>query len=179
MFFLWVDCEMTGLEFERDHILEIACIITDANMNVIVEYNSVIFQTNEILERMNDWCKNTHTSSGLIDLVKESNKNYSQVEYEIMTLLRSHATEKEIYIAGNSVYTDLYFIKKHMPLIADFVHYRIFDISSFKILGLKKNIVPFIKNNNHTALRDIRESIAEYQYYQNVLFKNDFCLCYS
>lgn len=171
MHFVWIDCEMTGLDVHNDHILEIACIITDCDMKIIIEYHSVIYQNNKILEVMGDWCKITHAKSGLIQLVKKSKKKYSEVESEIIAILCQYAKKKETYIAGNSVYNDLIFIKKYMPLIVDFLHYRIFDISTFKILAEMKAIPFFIKKKHHLALSDIRESIAEYNYYNKLLFK--------
>lgn len=171
MYFLWIDCEMTGLDAHIDHILEIACIITDKNMNYLAQYESVIYHNNEILEGMSDWCKRTHSDSGLIDLVKKSKNNYNNIESNIIKLLSFCAKIKETYIAGNSVYNDLNFIKQYMPSIADFIHYRVFDISTFKILAEIKGIPLFIKRNNHKALEDIKESIAEYNYYEKFLFK--------
>lgn len=171
MYFFWVDCEMTGLDFDRDHVLELACIITDANMNTVAEYQAVIYHDDTVLGEMNEWCQKIHGGSGLIDLVRSSNKKYGQVVDDIMILLRKYAEQKNTYIAGNSVYNDLLFIKKHMFEIADFLHYRIFDISSFKILAAIKNIPPYVKENTHTAMKDIQESIAEYRYYE----KNAIC----
>jgi oligoribonuclease len=171
MFFLWVDCEMTGLEYDRDHILEIACIITDGNMNQLAEYHRVIHQSSEILASMGDWCTSTHTDSGLLNLVRKSTDTYITVEKDIVELLTRNVSKNNTYIVGNSVYNDLIFIKKYMPRITDILHYRIFDISTFKILASKKNVPPFVKSNTHTAINDIRESIAEYLYYEKVLFK--------
>jgi len=169
--FLWLDCEMTGLDYQRDHILEIACILTNCQMIPLAEYHAVIHHNDGILNTMNEWCQSTHSSSGLINAVKKSNLNYTDVQLAIMRLLKTHSIPQNIYIAGNSVYNDLYFIKKYMPEIADFLHYRIFDITAFKILAMTKKISPFAKKNQHTAFDDIKESIAEYQYYQKILFK--------
>ncbi len=170
MYFFWVDCEMTGLNIEKDHILELAAVITDKDMNVIVDYHTVINQSDCILSNMDDWCRNTHEKSGLLSLVKNSDKNYNIVEKEILDLLYMHCDFKNTFIAGNSVYNDLWFIKKYIPKVADFLHYRIFDISTFKILAFKNNINPFVKFNKHNAKDDIMESMSEFLYYQERLF---------
>lgn len=169
--FLWIDCEMTGLDVSIDHILELACFITDQDMNILAEYQAVIYHNYETLKNMNEWCQATHSSSGLIDAVKRSRLNYQKVESAVLQLLTQYAVCNNTYIAGNSVYTDLNFIKKYMPKIVDFLHYRIFDMSSFKIMAEIQGLSPFIKMKKHLALDDIRESMAEYAYYKNLLIK--------
>jgi oligoribonuclease len=171
MFFIWIDCEMTGLDCEKDHILEIACIITDSNMKILAQYHSIIKQSNIILKNVNLWSKLVHGYSGLLDRVSKSEKTYKIVQSDILNLLKNYTSEKNTYIAGNSVYTDLYFIKKRLPKVFYWLHYRIFDISTFKLLAIQKNIPVFIKNNNHNAIEDIKESMAEYEYYKNIIFK--------
>jgi oligoribonuclease len=171
MYFFWVDCEMTGLNPNTDHILEIACIITDTNMHALSQYHCVIYHPEKILSIMNTWCQQTHNASGLLKKVKNSKKTYSQIDNELIELLSKHTIAKNTYIAGNSVYTDLGFIKKHLPLTFAWLHYRIFDISTFKLLALKKNIPLCIKKNTHTAISDIEESINEYKYYEQILLK--------
>jgi oligoribonuclease len=171
IYFLLVDCEMTGLIPEIDHILEIAGIITDDKMNTLADFHFIIKHPQSILNTMDIVCQEMHDNNELLSLVLSSNYSYQMVENHLTSLLNRYAEFKNTYIAGNSIYTDLNFIKKHMPKVAEFLHYRILDISSLKIMAALKKIPPFEKKNQHSAKEDILESIAEYHYYQNFLFK--------
>lgn len=172
--FLWIDCEMTGLNPDVDHILEIAIIITDKNLTSIYEKEWVISCDHNILDTMNDWCKNYHGNSGLTEKSKNSLLSYALVEAEIKDALKHYTQEKKVYIAGNSVYNDVMFLRKHMPHIITWCHYRLLDISTLKIIKeiWNENIIPFEKQKKHTALSDIKESLAEFEYYKNKLFIN-------
>ena len=168
MIFLWIDCEMTGLDLSVDYILEIACILTDQNLRVLSEYRGVVFQDERVLSAMNQWCQNTHNRTGLVELVKKSKKTEIDIQAEILQMILPYSDDT-IYMAGNSVYMDFNFIKIHMPKIIEKIHYRLFDVSTLKILAEKKNIIPFIKKKNHCALDDIKESIEELKYYEGLL----------
>lgn len=176
MYLLWTDCEMTGLNFKTDKLLEIACILTkiDNIDKVLFQYHSYFKQNKKNTDKMNNICKNMHTNSGLINKVLSSKATYKKVENEILNLIVSHVpTDEKIYIAGNSVYTDLVFIKNSLPILFQRIHYRIFDISTLKLIANTKNIPSFKKEKKHEASSDIHESIAEYKYYQKVLLKNN------
>jgi oligoribonuclease len=133
-YFFWLDCEMTGLNWDNDNLLEIAFIITDTNCTVIKEKEYVIHHSKNILDNMNDWCKEHHTASGLTQKVLESQNTYASVEHDITYILNCY-NNSIFYIAGNSVYNDVAFIKKYMPSLMNFFHYRLLDVSSIKILG--------------------------------------------
>ncbi len=170
IFFLWVDLEMTGLNVDSDYILEIACICTDKNFDRLFDYHAVIFQPRHIIDAMQKFCYEMHQSSGLIDKVLQSTVSCKQVEEELIILLAQYTSINNVYIAGNSVYNDLIFIKKYMPKIASWMHYRTFDVSTLKLIAQIQNLPPFIKQKKHTALADIQESLKEFGHYQRNLF---------
>lgn len=167
MYFFWVDCEMTGLDTKKDVILELAYIITDKNMNEIARGEYIFHQTPKILAQMDSWCTEQHTKSGLYEKALKSKLSYKMAEKEILETLKKHTREKETYFAGNSVYMDALFIKKQLPHVHALMHYRLFDITTFKLeqklLGKKL----FIKKEHHRALSDIEETIKEYFFYKN------------
>lgn len=172
-YLFWIDCEMTGLDWNNDHIIEIAYIITDFNCSEIIAKNEyIIFQTNDILTSMNEWCKKHHSQSQLIEKVQNSKISYSDVENNICKELEKLSKKNTtIYITGNSVYNDVVFLKKYIPKIFNFLHYRIIDISSLKIISQEKYHINFEKQKKHRALDDIQESIHEYQFYLKNIFK--------
>lgn len=167
--FLWIDGEFTGLE-DYDHLIEFAFILTDKNLNEIERGSWVINCNQLILEKMNPFVKKMHTESNLIELVKNSFYTYSEVEKEILYILEKISFPKKLYFAGNSVYMDVFFLKKYMPKIVEFMHYRIVDVSSLKIIinewHEENREKIFIKKKNHRAIDDIIESINELKHYK-------------
>ncbi len=167
---VWIDLEMTGLDYHRDVILEIAAIVTDAELNIIATGpNLVIHQPDEVLENMNPWCIETHGASGLIQASKESSITTEQAEEEILKFIEQHCQKGNAPLCGNTVWFDKLFLNKEMPLIVDFLHYRTVDVTAFKVMLSQwagKDIV-FKKNNTHRALDDIKESIEELKFYKN------------
>jgi oligoribonuclease len=169
---LWTDLEMTGLDFEKDQVLEIAIVLTDINLNIIYEKEWVFFHEENVLNNMNDWSKENHFKSGLCEKVLSSKLKYEDCENELLNILKKYTLEKNVYIAGNSVYNDLVFIKKFMPLIYSWLHYRILDISTLKIIANSiYKIEKFQKDKKHRSKSDIYESIEEFLYYKNMIFK--------
>ncbi|XP_011703384.1 PREDICTED: probable oligoribonuclease isoform X2 [Wasmannia auropunctata] len=175
-YIVWIDMEMTGLEVDKDHILEIACIITDNKLNIISEeLNIVIHQSDEILENMNEWCKENHKRTGLIESSRSSTVSLEEAEKTVLDFLKKYIQERTCPLAGNSIYMDRFFLYKHMPLINNFLHYKIIDVSTVKELTRRWN--PNVHNSapkkklNHRALDDIKESITELRHYKNHLFK--------
>lgn len=167
---VWMDLEMTGLDYHHDLILEIATIITDIDLNIIATGpNLVVHQPDEALDRMDPWCIETHTKSGLLALVKESIVTVEQAEQETLYFLQQHCSKGIAPLCGNTVWFDKLFLKKDMPRITDYLHYRVVDITAFKIIisaWSGKKDIGFKKQNNHRALDDIQESIAELQFYR-------------
>jgi len=171
--FLWIDCEMTGLNPNIDRLLEVAVILTDASLVPIIEKSWVIGCEESILAEMDPWCRVTHKKSGLYDLSMASLMTIKDVEDLLMQILLAYTTKKMTYFAGNSVYFDYLFLRSAMPKIIEWCHYRIIDVSSIKTLyeawrvdGLQL----FQKKNTHRALDDIKESIQELMFYRDNFF---------
>jgi oligoribonuclease len=165
---LWIDCEMTGLDIKKDKILELAAILTDINLNTIYENEWQFKSTEKILSKMSLECKKMHTWSGLCNSAKKSRTKYICAESELMNVFQKETKKNEVFLAGNSVHYDKAFIEKHMPKITGWMHYRILDVSSLKILYFMKykKKTPFKKKKNHRALNDIKETIEEFKFYK-------------
>lgn len=174
---IWIDLEMTGLDVNTDVILEIACLITTGELDVIAQGpNIVIHQSELALSKMDKWCTNTHSKSGLIDKVRSSRATCEEAEQQILGFLREHCKENKSALGGNSVWMDRVFIMKYMPRLAKFLHYRNIDVSTIKELAKswypdKQKEMKFKKNNVHRALDDIIESIEELKHYRKLFFK--------
>ncbi|KAJ1898818.1 rna exonuclease [Kickxella alabastrina] len=173
---VWIDCEMTGLDYANDTIIEIACIITDANLNVIEKgRNIVVHQPKEVMDAMNDWCKDHHGKSGLTQSVLDSTTTMPEAEQEVLALVKKHwASPRAAVLAGNSVHADRAFLVRQMPELTEFLHYRIVDVSTVKELARRWNTHVLesapLKKETHRALDDIIESIDELRYYKNNFF---------
>lgn len=172
---VWMDLEMTGLNADRDKILEIASIITDAELNIIAEGPVfAIHQSQTILDRMNQWCVEQHGKSGLVRRVLESNISETQAEQETLNFIKQYVPEKSSPLCGNSIYQDRRFLIKYMPTLENYLHYRLLDVSTVKTLA--KLWAPslangFKKESTHLALQDIRDSIEELRYYKKNFMK--------
>ncbi|MBC7693654.1 MAG: oligoribonuclease [Methylotenera sp.] len=161
----WIDLEMTGLDEVSDKILEVAVIITDINLKHLEQYHRVVFQPQEVVDGMNDWCKKTHGDSGLTAAIPTGTP-LETVEKELLELIGRHYGGKDrVVLAGNSVGNDKRFIDRYMPDFAKRLHYRLIDISSFKEIYREKYNLSFAKQNSHRAVDDIVESIKELEYY--------------
>lgn len=161
----WIDLEMTGLDDLKDHILEVAVMITDLDFNPVAEYDQVVFQPPEVVENMNDWCKKHHGESGLTAAIP-TGKPLAEVERDLLSLAKKYFKHDErIVLVGNSVGNDRRFIDRYMPEFAGKLHYRLVDVSSFKEIYREKYNVKFDKKNAHRASGDILESIAELKHY--------------
>lgn len=162
---LWVDLEMTGLDVEKDVILEVAAEITDFEFNTLASYQACIKRSSEELGRMGDWAMEHHSSSGLIERIKESGRDDSAVQHELIGFISAQFGREPAILAGNSIHNDRNFIKHWWPEVDSLLHYRMFDVTSFKILMQAKYGVIFEKKEVHRAFDDIQASIAELQYY--------------
>ncbi|PRW56532.1 mitochondrial [Chlorella sorokiniana] len=174
---VWIDLEMTGLDVERDQILQIAVICTDGSLEEEVEGPEItIHQPEEVLQTMNEWCVEQHGKSGLTQGCRDSTISLAEAEQQVLAFVQQHAPEPgTAQIAGNSVHVDLAFLRKHMPRLVDHLHYRIVDVSTVGELCRrwfpKEHMRGPKKKNTHTALSDIKESIAQLKYYRRSIFK--------
>ena len=172
---IWIDLEMTGLDTQRDYIIEIASIVTDKNLNILEEGpNLVINQPNEILNGMDQWNTDHHNRSGLVKKVLESNVTESIAEKKTIDFLSKYVHKGESPLCGNTICQDRRFLARCMPDLEKFCHYRSIDVSSIRELGKRwyfEDMDNFQKNSNHRALDDIRDSIDELRYYRKTIFK--------
>lgn len=162
---LWIDLEMTGLDDQKDQILEVAAVVTDLELKPLEEFHRVVYQPPEVLAAMNDWCKKTHGESGLTAACA-SGTPLLEVERELLALLgRHYASNDRPVICGNSIGNDRRFIDRYCPEIARRLHYRMIDVSSFKEIYRERWGIEFKKKNAHRAVDDILESIRELEHY--------------
>ncbi|MCY3567800.1 MAG: oligoribonuclease [Chloroflexi bacterium] len=172
---IWVDLEMTGLDPERDVIIETAVLITDGDLNVIADGPEIAIQRSaEELSVMNEWNRRTHHGSGLIKRVRASEVTVEQAEAEILEFVQTWTVEGKSPLCGNSVHQDKRFLYREMPRLVDWLHYRIIDVSTVKELATRwyPDLEKFAKQERHRALEDIRESIAELRWYREQIFKS-------
>lgn len=167
---VWVDMEMTGLDPDSDRIIEVAVVVTDPELNVIAEGPVfAIHQSDETLDKMDNWNKGTHGKSGLIDRVRASVVSEAQAEAELIAFLKQYVPANKSPMCGNSICQDRRFMARGMPKLEAFFHYRNLDVSTLKELcrRWKPEIAGgFKKHQKHTALADIVESIEELKYYR-------------
>lgn len=167
---IWLDMEMSGLLSDSDRILELAVVVTDADLNVLGESPVfVIHQSDSVLDGMDDWNKGTHGRSGLIEKVKASTLSEAQATEQMLAFLKPFVGAKKSPMCGNSICQDRRFMARYMPDLEDFFHYRNLDVSVFKELARrwKPEIYSgFKKAGKHEALADIYESIEELKYYR-------------
>ncbi len=172
---VWIDMEMTGLDPDKDRIIEVAAIVTDPNLNVLAEGPVfAIYQPDEVLDGMDAWNKGTHGRSGLIDRVKASTVTEAQAEAEMIDFLSKYVPTGKSPMCGNSICQDRRFMARHMPTLEAFFHYRNVDVSTLKELCRRwrpELIAGFKKHQLHTALADIRESVEELKYYREHFIK--------
>jgi len=172
---VWLDMEMTGLDPERERIIELAMIVTDSNLVSIAESPVwVVHQPDTLLDAMDDWNKNTHGKSGLIDKIKASTMDEAAVEVAALAFMQEFTSKGGSPMCGNSIGQDRRFMVSYMPKLEDWFHYRNLDVSTLKELckRWKPEVAKgFIKKAEHTALADIRESIEELKYYREHFIK--------
>jgi oligoribonuclease len=162
---LWVDLEMTGLDVDDHVIIEIAALVTDWHFKVLAEYSAVIHQPEDVLQRSNPWALDQHTKSGLLERVRTEGKQEQDVTRELTQFIQTNFGSEPAVLAGNSIHNDRAFIKKWWPDVDALMHYRMLDVSSWKLLMQGKYGVGFDKLDMHLASDDIRASIAELEYY--------------
>jgi oligoribonuclease len=174
---VWIDLEMTGLDPERDVILEVAVIVTDGDLERIEEGpDLVVAQPAQALEGMAPYVRRMHATSGLDMAVQSSTMALAEAEAQVLAFVRAHVpTPATAPLAGNSISTDRTFLRRYMPALESYLHYRNVDVTTVKELARRwypdaKAAAP-AKEGGHRALADIRESIAELRYYRSAIFR--------
>ncbi|AXF77410.1 oligoribonuclease [Erwinia tracheiphila] len=167
---IWIDLEMTGLDPERDRIIEIATLVTDAELNILAEGPVfAVHQPDTQLALMDDWNVKTHTNSGLVARVKASQHDEQAAEQQTIDFLKQWVPANSSPICGNSIGQDRRFLFKYMPQLEAWFHYRYLDVSTLKELARRwkpEILAGFKKQGSHQAMDDIRESVAELAYYR-------------
>jgi oligoribonuclease len=172
---LWLDMEMTGLDPDRDRIIEVAIVVTDSQLNTVAEAPVlVVHQTDAALDAMDNWNKSTHSRTGLIEKVKASLLKEEEAEERLLAFLAQYVPAKTSPMCGNSICQDRRFLARYMPRLEAYFHYRNLDVSTLKELvrRWKPEIAKGLtKLGKHEALADIHESIAELKYYREHFLK--------
>jgi oligoribonuclease len=173
---VWIDCEMTGLDLHRDALIEVAALVTDADLNLLDDGVDVIIHTHDdVLDTMVPFVRDMHATSGLTDEVRASTVTLGEAETLVLDYIKDHVPEpKSSPLCGNSIATDRGFLARDMPVLDEHLHYRMIDVSSIKELA--KRWYPRVyqsqpaKGLAHRALADIRESVRELAFYRQTLF---------
>jgi len=172
---IWIDLEMTGLDTQNDYIIEIATIVTDAQLNILAEGPELaIHQSDEILNGMDEWNTNQHGGSGLTERVRKSTLTELDAEKQTIDFLKEYVPAGKSPICGNSICQDRRFLARGMPGLEEYFHYRNLDVSTIKELADRwcpEILSGFSKKGSHLAMDDIRDSINELQYYREHFFK--------
>lgn len=172
---VWIDCEMTGLDTTADALVEVACLVTDGELNVLGEgVDLVIRPPQEALDQMGDFVRDMHTRSGLLPLL-DGGTTLEDAQAQVLAYVREHVPEpRKAPLGGNTISTDRAFLLRDMPELEGHLHYRMIDVSSIKELARRWYPRAYfnapVKTGNHRALGDILDSIAELRYYREAVF---------
>src|SRR5512139_291876 len=174
---IWIDLEMTGLDTQTDHIIEIATIVTDGQLRVVAEGPVLaVHQPDTVLAAMDEWNRTTHGGTGLLQRVRESRLSAADAEAQTLAFLAEHAAAGASPMCGNSICQDRRFLAREMPTLERFFHYRNLDVSTLKELARRwaPGVLAGVhKTSRHLALDDIRESIDELRHYRRTMFRAD------
>lgn len=174
-YLVWIDLEMTGLDPEKERIIEIATIVTDSDLNTVEEGPVIaVHQSDKLLSEMDEWCTRTHGGSGLTQRVKDSKFSEIDAEQKTLEFLQRYLEPGQSPLCGNSIGQDRRFLVKYMPELEAFFHYRNLDVSTIKELARRwrPDVLEGVKKKgSHLALDDIRDSIDELRHYREHFFK--------
>ncbi len=180
---IWVDLEMTGLDPEKERIIEMAIIITDTHLNVLAEGPVIaIHQADALLNAMDAWNTKQHNASGLVTRVKESQVTEAEAEAMMLEFLKQYVPAGKSPMCGNTVYQDRRFLYRYMPELEKYFHYRLLDVSTLKELASRwapEVYAGVKKESKHLALDDIRESVEELRYYRAKLLNQEVINSYN
>jgi oligoribonuclease len=172
---VWLDMEMTGLDPEKERIIEVAVVVTEPDLTIVAEGPVlVVHQPDSLLDAMDSWNKSTHGKSGLIDKVKASSTSETEAEDILITFLSQHVPAGKSPLCGNTISQDRRFMFRYMPRLEQFFHYRNLDVSTLKELARRWRpdlYKGFEKKSRHEALADIHDSIEELKYYREHFLK--------
>ena len=171
---VWIDMEMTGLDVERHHVLEVAALVTDGELHELDGgLDLVVHQPESVLAGMDEWCVKQHGASGLTAASRASRTSVEEAADLLLAYLRRHTAEGRSPLCGNSVGHDRRFLDRWMPAVSAWLHYRVVDVSSVKELALRwyPQLDHFPKGERHRARDDIRESLTELRYYRERVFR--------
>lgn len=171
---VWIDCEMTGLDPAKDVLIEIATIITDYDLNIIARGPDLAIRASEArLQNMDAWNRRTHRGSGLLDRVRVEGVTTAEAERRTLAFVKKYCYKGQAPLCGNSIGQDKRFLVRTMPQLIDFLHYRVVDVSTIKVLVKEwygGQVSPPEKDEQHRALADIEDSIAELAFYRERVF---------
>lgn len=173
---VWMDLEMTGLDVDRERIIEMATLITDASLAVVAEGPQlVVHQPDALLDAMDDWNKQHHGDSGLTERARASTVTEAEAEQTTLAFIQEHCPARTAPLCGNSIHQDRLFLRKYMPQLNEYLHYRMVDVSTIKELARRWYPDDYAKapdkKETHRALDDIVESIEELRFYRTSVFK--------
>jgi len=172
---IWIDLEMTGLDPDKERIIEIATIVTDPQLNILEEGPSlVVKQSDELLDGMDEWNTRQHGGTGLTDRVRKSKISTREAEERTLVFLEKWVPRGKSPMGGNSIHQDRRFLVRYMPRLEEFFHYRNVDVSTVKELAKRwqpEVLHGFEKSGTHLAMDDVRDSIAELKFYRDVFIK--------
>lgn len=173
-YMVWIDCEMTGLDPAKDGLLEVATIITNYDLEIIDRGPVLAIRQSEAkLAGMDGWNRRTHKQSGLLQRVREEGVSVAEAERQTLAFVKRYCYARTAPLCGNSIGQDKRFLAKYMPTLHEFLHYKVVDVSSIKLLATEwyaGKYEPPKKQELHRALADIEESIAELDYYRKTVF---------
>lgn len=173
---LWLDLEMTGLDPDRERIIEIATLVTNKNLDILAEGPEfVIHQSDELLDAMDAWNKKQHNKTGLAEKVRQSQISTEQAETVTLEFVKKHCLKGKTPLAGNSIHVDRMFLSRYMPRLHEYLHYRNVDVSTIKELAGRWYPEIYAqrpkKTGEHRALGDIRDSVEELRFYKKEIFR--------
>ena len=172
---VWIDLEMTGLDPDENTIIEIATIVTESDLSIVAEGPSFAIDVGkEELAKMDNWNVKHHTENGLLDRIQSDGGSMEYAERQTLEFLKEHCSPGQSPLCGNTIGQDRRFLRRYMPELHDFFHYRSVDVTSIKILARSwyPEVGKWRKNSGHRALDDIRGSIEELSYYRDKLFRD-------